>query len=226
MIRRTGPPRPQPRPYVVLLPALALALAGFLGCGEDDASPGGPTIDLRPLTVILSLVRGIDILEGEAAVTGYGGSHRFPWGRHSSSGNTTVSVVEDRFSTWQFDVEGRLIVEDDTTGLGLLYTHTRDVDMSAIGDTLGVRLDLVTPRLTVENTERTARLSWHLDVPRAISYELRQIRPGHPDSVFTSAAADTTIPWSAITDPRRYQVRAVLRDGRVSAYSIPVDLSP
>jgi len=223
--RPDRPWRLRPR-SVIALPLVALFPALLGGCGGEDSTPSGPQVDLRPLTVVISLVRDIDILGGRARVNGYGGDHEFLWARHSSSGSTTVSVVEDRFSTWRFDIEGRQIIESDTTGTGLLYTQTRDVDMLAIGDTLGVRLDFVVPRVDHEIRTLSVRVEWQMDVPRALYYEFRQVRAGHPDSVFTIAATDTTISRATITDRRRYQVRGVLRDDQVSAYSVPIVLAP
>lgn len=209
----------------LLLAALgAVLLVGPLACGDDDAGPGGPTVDLRSLTIVLSIVRGIEILDGEAIVAGYGGSHRFAWDRRAASASTSVSVVADRVGTWQFDLEGRLFVDPDTTGSGLLYTHSRTVAVDQIGDTLGVRLELVVPRLEAEERRNGVRLLWTMDVPRAARYELLSKRAGHPDSIFRTSATDTTLLGSSLPEARRVQVRAVLRDDRVSAYSWPVHL--
>lgn len=227
MIRSADTPGrrlPRSGPILAFL-ILILILASVVGCGDDDQTPSGPGIGLRQLTVVISLVRGIDILEGEGVVAGYGGSHRFPWARHTSSASTRVSVVADRFSTWQFDVEGRLYLDPDTTGYGLLYTQARDIDMLSIGDTLGVTLEFIVPRISMTPNPAGFRLTWQ-PVSRALAYELRQTRAGHPDSVFTIADTDTTILRAFVPDRKRYQVRAVLRDDRVTAYSIPIVVAP
>lgn len=153
----------------------------------------------------------------------------FPWPRTASAVDVDLLVPREHPTTWTFRLEGAILAQGDTSGDGVLYTASRSFDPATIeeGGRVTLPLDRVLPLPIVRSDAAAHRISWP-EIPRAVSFELLQVRAGHPDSIFalSEADTDTTILRDALLDPRRYRVRAVLRDGRKSAFSFPLDLGP